>query len=292
MKPIRKDDMTKALFFNEIDNTVRTAEEEFITSGEHSHAKRLTKDESIRYYYNSLGFRSDEFTNEHDGEHVLFVGCSETEGVGGPLESCWSYMTYQELAKEKTLSGFFNLARYGWGYDVILSNTMAYIKKYGKPDKIFILFPNIGRFYKWKDADDESSEIFHYIGAIPNAVEDTSNEPYWKRKISVATQRSNFIIFTMLVKMFEEYCASNNIELLWSTWDEDDATNYQNIGIFNEFVKMAKAYDFVKSNQDLFLSQIKVKSDWERKRDGHSGYLFHYVWSKCFLGQIDTKQEK
>lgn len=292
MKPIRKDNMLKSIFFNEIDNTVRTAEETFINSGESAELKKIKKDKDITYKYNSLGFRSDEFIKDHRGEHVLFSGCSETEGVGGSLDSCWSYMTYQELKKEENLSGFFNLSRYGWGYDVIISNIMTYIKNYGKPDKIFILFPNIGRFCQWRDSKDESYEIFHYIGAMPNSVKVTGLEPGWKRQISIETQRSLFINFTMIVKLFEEYCESNNIELIWSTWDPDDATNCQNAGVFGKFIEMAKPDDFVKNNEDLFLNQIKIKKDWQRKRDGHSGYLFHYVWSKCFLGQIDTEQHK
>lgn len=292
MKPIKKTEMVKALFFNEIDNTVRKPEEKFINFGESVAFKKIEKNKDVVYEYNSLGFRSDEFTKTHQGKHVLFSGCSETEGVGGALESCWSYMTYKELQKQEALSGFFNLSRYGWGYDIIISNIMEYIKEYGKPDKIFILFPNIGRYYQWKDDPDDSCEKFHYVGAIPNSVKELGTEPEFKRKITIETQRSNFITFTMIIKLFEEYCKTNNIDLVWSSWDNEDATNYQNLEIFNSFIKMVRADDFVNDNQDLFLNKIKIKDDWERKRDGHSGYLFHYVWSQNFLGLIDKKPDK
>lgn len=288
MKPIKKRDLIKALFFNEIDNTVRFPEEKFINSGENKELKDIKKDKMVVYEYNSLGFRSEEFTRDHSGDHILFAGCSETEGVGGNLDSVWSYMVYSELSKNNEVSGFFNLARYGWGYDIIISNIMAYINHYGKPDQIFILFPNLGRFYQWENSDSDV-EIFYYKGAIPNNSKEKSS---WKRKISIEEQRSNFIIFTMLVKLFEDYCISNNIDLKWSTWDREDIQNCINAGVFKNFVDMEDPYTFIKNDQDFFLSKIKIRDGWEWKRDGHSGYLFHYIWSKSFLDQIDTEQDK
>jgi hypothetical protein len=168
MGPIKKSNRVKSLFFNEIDNVVRTPSEEFINAGESAEINKVKFDKSVTYSYNSLGFRSDEFTKDHRGAHILFAGCSETEGVGDILEHCWSYMTYKELSKETDVSGFFNLSKYGWGYDIILSNIMTYINSYGKPDKIFILFPNIGRFYQWDDTIGEERETFSYAGYMPN----------------------------------------------------------------------------------------------------------------------------
>jgi hypothetical protein len=291
MKPIKKKELVKALFFNEIDDTVRTPEEKFINFGENPEIKKIEKDENIRYEYNSLGFRSDEFTTDHDGKHVLFSGCSLTEGVGGNLDSCWSYMTYSELSKNSKLSGFFNLSRYGWGYDIIISNLMAYINIYGKPDQIFILFPNIGRYYVWKEEENKNFEIFEYRGSIPNNSKELDEEPSWKRKITVQEQRSHFVIFTMLIKLFEEYCITNNIDLKWSTWDREDADNCINAGVFKKFVDMSNPNLFIKNNNELFLNKIKTRKDWQRKRDGHAGYLFNYVWSQSFLGKLDQSEQ-
>jgi hypothetical protein len=291
MKPIKKKELLKALFFNEIDNTIRTPEEKFVNFGENPNLKSIKKDESITYEYNSLGFRSDEFIKDHDGKHILFSGCSQTEGVGGNLDSCWSYITYSELSKENKLSGFFNLARYGWGYDIIISNIMTYINIYGKPDQIFILFPNIGRSYMWKEGNDENFEIFYYQGSVPNSSKELDNRSSWKKRITVEEQRSHFIVFTMLIKLFEEYCITNNIDLKWSTWDREDADNCINVGIFKKFVDMSNPYVFIKNNSEFFLNNIKIRKDWERKRDGHSGYLFHYNWSQSFLGKFDSKEQ-
>ena len=53
---------------------------------------------------------------------------------------------------------------------------------------------------------------------------------------------------------------------------------------------MRSAEDFVKQNKDFFMDNIYTNKYWERKRDNHSGYLFHYVWAQEFLGRIDKKE--
>jgi hypothetical protein len=292
MKPIKKVDKFKSLFFNEIDKTLRTESEKFISSGESIKLGNIKTDQSITYDYNSFGFRSDEFISEHNGEHILFAGCSETEGIGDNIDNCWSYMTYKTLSKEKDVSGFFNISRHGWGYDIILSNIMTYIGDYGKPDKIFILFPNIGRFYQWKDTEDDKAEIFWYVGNMPNSARNKEEDEPWRKKLSIEDQRSHFIVFTMLMKLFEEYCATNRIELYWSTWDGEDFKNYKNANVFKCLVKLTEPESFIKKNIDFVLTNKKTKKYWLKKRDGHLGYLFHYIWSQDFLASIDKNPDR
>ena len=55
----------------------------------------------VSYEYNSNFFRCDEFTDSHKEKyHVVFGGCSETEGIGGNLNESWAYKLYLKL-KEK-----------------------------------------------------------------------------------------------------------------------------------------------------------------------------------------------
>ena len=44
-------------------------------------------DKSVEYKYNDMFFRSDNFITSHDGLHILFSGCSESEGVGDNIEN-------------------------------------------------------------------------------------------------------------------------------------------------------------------------------------------------------------
>ena len=281
----------QAVFFNKIDSVVRSEEEEFFIRGEkETILEDFKEDNSVRYYFNSLGYRSDEFKKNHDGEHILFSGCSETEGVGGNLDSIWAHIVYTELIKKNKLSGFFNLSRAGWGHETIIMNIMEYIKEYGKPDKIYMLFPNISRKYEW---DRSSRNEEHYTHRLKT--------PYWsdepdelylfgetRTKQTLEEQRSDIIRFTILLKVFEEYCSSNNIKLQWSSWDQQDAENYKNLKVFKNFILLPDKAEVILESRYLNLDSNTEKTKF-RKRDWHHGYLYHYLWAQRFLGIVDTK---
>ena len=288
MKKVQKDAHTHAIFFNTVDKVDRKKEEEFLISGEII-SKYYDQDNSVRYYFNSLGYRSDEFTKFHDGEHVLFAGCSETEGVGRNLDKCWSYMTYKKLSETKKISGFFNLSRSGWGYDVIIANVMQYINTYGKPSKIYMLLPNLSRGLEWGGLDHEEEVYYH-----------SQKTPYFffnntmlvdgtvRDRQSLEDQRVGIVNFINLLKLFEEYCLSNNIELVWSTWCSPDGINYKTLNVFKNFIQMEEPSEIISKGKELFDNKMYSQKNLLKKRDSHLGYLSHHWWSQRFLGLIDT----
>ena len=69
-------------------------------------------DGSISYNYNQDGFRSDEFSNEHGKYHILFSGCSQTEGVGGSIDTVWTNILHKQLKNRGLDVGGFYIARY------------------------------------------------------------------------------------------------------------------------------------------------------------------------------------
>lgn len=278
-----------ALFFNELDFLHILEPDKFLHPGEASRGIIPDPKDNIIYNYNSIGFRSDEFTKEHNGKHVLFAGCSETEGAGDNLDNCWAGMVHSHLSKSNHLSGFFNIGRSGWGWQVIIANIFEYIKHYQKPDELFVMFPNLGRFYDWIEKDGE--EIYIYDGAIPNNA--NGNHPkakVKKEKLTVKEHRLLLVDFTLAIKMLEEYCRSNNIKLLWGTWDEDDEYNY-GVLKFNNFVSFIPKEKFIKDNYDFYMNDIRKRKYWERKRDGHNGYLSHYIWAQGFIDRLDKQDQ-
>lgn len=102
------------------------------------HEKKDPSDNEFRF--NSDLFRCDDF-KENSAESI-FVGCSETAGMGGTPEEAWGHMVYKKMSDEKN---FVNLGLSGGGWSACLYNIYFYIHKYGKPKNIFILFPNIER---------------------------------------------------------------------------------------------------------------------------------------------------
>lgn len=286
MGEILRNTFSESLFFNSLEKIERHEDERFVHSLENKITKYKNMPE-VEYLFNTMGFRSDEFKTDHKKEHILFAGCSETEGVGGNLDSCWSYMLYSEMLKEKDLSGFFNIGRSGWGYDRIISNIMSYINSYGKPDKIFILFPNLGRFYGWDKSKSKYSEMFVYKSSIPPNVDSSQKEIYpdTKKDLAIEEHRRNFISFTMIMRIFEEYCISSGIKLFWSTWNRYDSQNLEKVSIFKNYVPM-DSRSFFKENEDYLLGISKDREDWGSKRDGHAGYLLHLSWSKRFFEHL------
>ena len=87
--------------------------------------ERIHKDKQdwkVTYRYNSDWFRCDHFTKTHNGLHIVFSGCSNTEGVGNDIENTWSHMVYKELSKTYNLSGYFNIGKGGYGWHKIINN--------------------------------------------------------------------------------------------------------------------------------------------------------------------------
>lgn len=288
MKKIDEDPHLDALFFNKIDKKVRSKEEEFVIVGENI-LEEFKDDDSVRYYFNSLGYRSDEFTDVHDGQHVLFAGCSETEGYGGNLDSIWAYIMYTELIKTRKLSGFFNVSRAAWGHETILNNIMRYIDAYGKPDKIYMLLPNIARRYEWAGTHKNRERYKHKLKTpyyVEHHIEEWYGEP--REHQTLKEQRSDIVRFTILLRMFEEYCISNHIDLVWSSWARPDAINYKNLNVFKNFILLPDTAEVMLESESFTVDEDKKKY-LIRKRDWHHGYMYHYMWAQRFLGLVDTK---
>lgn len=136
---------------------------------------------------NSEHFRSDEFTNVHEGLHVLFAGCSITFGDGMFEEYIWPKIVYDQISKDKQTSGYFNVAFPGADHTDILLQIFRYIQKYGNPDIIFINFPDIER------------QINHGM-----TLEMAAN------------------VVSGLYQMLETYCDANQIDLISFTWNDTD----------------------------------------------------------------------
>ena len=174
-------------------------------------------DNSITYQYNEDFFRADPFTKNHDGKHILFGGCSETEGVGGNIEDSWSHMLYSKISKEEKCSGFFNLGKSGWGWSRLIINSLFFL-------------------INWKT--------------------------------------------------FCELCKSNNVKLIFSTWDRLDSDNLKHAP-FDEFFELE--HNAIEKYFDKYYETNEVRKNDYQKRDGHSGRIFHSFYAKEFYAQYKKR---
>lgn len=239
------------------------------------------KDEGdITYIYNNENYRCDDFITQHNGKHILFAGCSETEGVGGNIDQVWSSMLYDKLKKNNELSGFFSIARSGYGWQKIITNAMIYFEKFGYPEYMFILLPQVGRLYEWNDSNKTYMYVQKYteshLGRNANTEDNLPRDKYF----------TEFINFTIAWQLFEKFCESKQIKLIWTTWEHIDSINITNFNTFKSFFPMDPD-ECMKYIKDVYqMNNGKIGKNDISKRDGHSGTLINEYWSIKFENKI------
>jgi hypothetical protein len=227
----------------------------------------------VEYRYNDQWFRCDQFTKNHDGLHIVFSGCSNTEGIGQNIEETWSYRLYQDIAKEHKTSGYFNLGRSGTGWQKILNNFRVYVDTYGAPDYLFVLHPNLLRGFRWVDNGNNNFVGWELYQLNP-----------WQEKINkvedLEFHRNVFPVWAMTWKLFTEYCKAIGTKIIWSTWDQWENDNIKNSGLFEESfieIKDPTKEEILNKYYDLLDREDAIEA-----RDGHDGYIHHTHWLSIF----------
>jgi hypothetical protein len=223
--------------------------------------KEPIDDGSVEYKYNNDGFRSDNFIDVHTKKHLLFSGCSEGEGIASPLDTMWNKIVYDGLNTNNEYSGFFNVAIDNFGFHKVVFNIINYISKYGKPEEIILLMPDICRLNQW----DSESKNYQQIWANPNSLNTEADQEKFMNAI---------IDFVPFMKLFESYCDSNDIKLTWSTWSSLEGKIFSIINTFKHFFEI-----------DYSIPTMVDQSN-QIRRDGHQGAYYHDLWAQNFLKRI------
>ena len=262
-----KSSATLDVFFEEFDKTWHQGIEQKKFSFIPPEINNGEDDGTVEYLYNDEYFRCDNFIKDHKETHVLFAGCSETEGVGGNLDACWAYMTYKELEKTNKMSGYFNIAKSGFGWQKIITNTLIYIKKYCAPNYLFILLPDNNRNFNWTDGQN----CWRY-------------DQKWN--LGTEGHQRNLIDLMVSWRLFLEFCELKGISIIWTTW-ANDSEYYKKANLKNFFDIDHK--EFIKDSVNGLTSNEMKRTDLHRKRDNHSGFAMHKTWSWAFLKEIKWK---
>jgi hypothetical protein len=294
-KVVQQSSAADDLFFDKFDRTWARdpayAESKIMTINPIETANpnvKIVDDKSIVYEYNNEWFRSDDFTTEHPEKyHILFAGCSETEGIGGSLDTVWTKMLYESLKEKYDVGGFYSIAKAGYGWQKIIINFMTYVRKYGTPTHLFILTPNLDRMFKWIS----DKEFWRYVqmmpfSVVPSEVSEEDRNFVLTNIPTPETHMKSLIDFTVSWKLFEAYCNSIGTKLLWSTWDGEENPNLSMFDQHNNFFEIDRDHSFekfIKKNRP----DGKVEKDDFSRRDGHSGKLFHMFWKESFENEIE-----
>jgi hypothetical protein len=258
-------------------------------TGQMFYKDKLGKERSFIANHNSNGFRSDEFIKTHEGRHIVFAGCSETYGRGGDIEESWAHMVYSSISKSTQTSGFFNLGTPGAGFKEILCTVIDYCNSYAKPNDIFILMPNLERYIWYVDTFLDKENNGYYGVCIDDEnygrMTGSNNKTVDLRKSSYSNDKEEFANFIIMMKIFEEFCQSSEINLFWGTWDTDNMFGKElKDNLFN-----LKFYSDINTN----LHKVKEYCDSENmslfKPDGHAGSAMHAVWADQFVKKYNER---
>lgn len=248
-------------------------------------------DGEVTYNFNKDGFRCDDFTSTHvPGKHILFGGCSQTEGVGSPLDTIWPKMIHDQLTSLGMTDGYFNLARSGYGWQKIIASFLTYSKQYGYPDYFFVLLPNIGRFFEWDSDTNSWFYVQRYPGkgnALVTEKREVKPSVLNQYPLTIDEHRRSLVDFYLGWRTLIELCNSNGTKLVWSTWDYDELNNYKMFESENTMISLTS-----KDFQNYFIAQRpdgKEKKHDIKRRDGHHGILHHMYWYESFMKEIDDR---
>lgn len=249
---------------------------------------------SIFYNINSNGFRGNDFTKEHKNKHIIFLGCSETFGDGGNIEEAWSHMLYSKISEKFQLDGFYNLGMRGIGWIDILALIPQYIKNFGDPDAIFIMFPNMERYISWIPKEEaEKSELdegYYKMGHfddkdIPKL--NLENRKHFIRVKNKDEHMDDFAKMSLSIQLLEMYCKKQNIKLFWSSTmpsiRQTIRVKFNNL--FDDFIDIDDSsesiYDMIRTDSNLTI----------RKADGmHAGTAHHLIWSNSLFEKFIERE--
>jgi hypothetical protein len=225
-------------------------------------------DQRISYFINEQGHRSDLFSKNLTGKHILFGGCSVTFGEGLPYKMNWSGKTYDKISSKEQMHGFNNLSYPGAGIDFIINNVYKYCSEYGNPDLILLYLPELARKYHWYSSS--------YYGMVING--EYRYQPYHNR------ENAKYFAY-YAIKNFELFCKNSNINLIWSTWQQDDLNEYESMGFDNLLV--VREHDIFKASKNYHESSDKY---FDKARDGsHPGLAYSDGLSNLFIEEIYEK---
>jgi len=281
--------LLNSLFRNEFDQTwslndpyksMNVGNREFTVAPTEARLPDNFKDDgSVIYKYNSDWYRSDDFNkNQNSKFHILFNGCSETEGIGGNIEDSWGKILHTKFSKKYDVGNFYNLGRAGSGWHQCILDFFVYEEKYGTPTHYFVLLPNIGRNFFWSENNLGGWDYCQkYVDREKISV-------FFNKKslISIEDQKNDLMDFMISWKVFEKYCDSKNINLLVSSWD---LAELENICFMRQNKSVFKMNEEDASN---FLIKNKKTLSLE-KRDGHKGRSFHEWWAYEFEKESEKR---
>lgn len=223
---------------------------------------------------------------------ILTVGCSNSFGVGLPLDAIWP-----EMVSKKLNATYSNISVAGSSVMYQVINTLHYCQTFGNPKIILCMFPNFERSRLFVDNKstrflNEGEEV---TGPMHIYTDRLIDKPKFLKlpvgKDDFITQSQAFYNNALFIFILEQYCNANNIKLIWTTWAH-----------YADFDKMFKqTYKYYRSIDDGFYHD-RVSRCWDHEKlknkfpglfdEGsdphkHPGFHWHTHVYEFFINEIN-----
>jgi len=238
-------------------------------------------DPLISYKINNYGYRSDDFSKENAELNFLYGGCSNTFGVGVPINCLWSNQLNSFLGGDK----FMNLGINSGSYKTMVYDIFNYIRKIGKPKGVFLLFPNIERQINFVERKKEKDSVDFFVKVYRGS-------PDMEKILSVISEKVNLFEFYNTVKMLEDYLYELGIPFVWSTWDNSLNSLILQNNTFNNYTSSDNFEIYNKIESSAKPEKLDNKY-WDVARDGsHLGSKYHLYYALIMHEEWKNKYEK
>jgi len=255
-------------------------------------------DVKTEYITNNFGFRDSFWEGPSD---ILAVGCSNTYGIGVPKNGTWPSILGKFLDKD-----IRNLSLPGISIQELVFQVFEYCKRFENPKTIICLFPDPFRMvvptikdFLVVSNDNPKNGIETVQLNNKNEVKEYMKKPYNYNDFLI----KEFALFFSIkaIHMLEQYCNSNNIELIWSSWDHSINhvfSKIQDLPFNNFYADNFFGYDNPgdqchKEYKDAFLNYFNRGQDIENGKEySHAGVHWHVHVAEKFYNKINRLETK
>jgi hypothetical protein len=253
------------------------------------------------YYCNSFGYRGKkEFKKNQD---IVISGCSNTFGMGLQEDHIWGVMLSKELGLD-----YDNLAIPGLSTDAIINNIFAYIKEYGAPKYIFIVFPHFDRMVLPENPErfigtyhvnsNNDGFAFSHLDARDFNIPLPSYSKTPHKMIDVIPYEFTFWIAMQSIHKLELFCEYANIKLYYGTWSYENTKTIKhlqnkNSNFFKNFVDLDNNFEWLEfinmSSPDVtdFVKSIVSMNDIDHQEVS----IYNNGFSDCHIEHFENNRD-
>jgi hypothetical protein len=253
------------------------------------------KNEELYFDYkiNSSGYRSQHFKELDTGSiNIVYAGCSFTYGEGLPEEYTWPHLLTKKIEKDHPGKNveYFNLSQPGAGVHQVIRVCFDYFKKYGNPDYLFLMLPDVMRGISWVDHRSM------YETLIPD-INNIEAGPFYKKYFQSVIAENFWLLASDLMHIMEQYCEAAGITLLWDGWH--DAAIWPDLNYGNRIIRKTIDTPLIRTEYSkrhqvgVFPENLNALPYWECARDGgHPGTCWTVYQSESYYENLQRRKNE